>query len=114
MGELEIGIGGRTGRTCWWMIWNTQEGKELLVTLKYCCVPFKCQMPMRHLSGGNKKARGALAGWLSWLERHPVHQKFVGLIPGRDTYRRQPINVCLSHQWFSFSFSLSPPPFFSL
>ena len=21
--------------------------------------------------------------WLSWLERHPIHQKFVGSIPGQ-------------------------------
>ena len=24
--------------------------------------------------------------WLSWLERHPINQKVVGLIPGQGTY----------------------------
>ena len=38
----------------------------------------------------------ALAGWFSGLERHPIHQKVAGLIPGQGTYRRQPINVSLS------------------
>ena len=28
----------------------------------------------------------ALAGWLSWLEHHPIHQKFEGLVPGQGTY----------------------------
>ena len=28
----------------------------------------------------------ALAGWLSWLEHHPVYQKTVDLIPGLGTY----------------------------
>ena len=28
----------------------------------------------------------ALAGWLSWLERHPIHQKVVGSIPHPGTY----------------------------
>ena len=28
----------------------------------------------------------ALAGWLSWLEHHPVHQKVAGSIPGQGTY----------------------------
>ena len=27
-----------------------------------------------------------LAGWLGWLEHHPVHQKAAGLIPGWGTY----------------------------
>lgn len=25
----------------------------------------------------------ALAGWLNWLERYPIHQKVVGLFPGQ-------------------------------
>ena len=28
-------------------------------------------------------ARGALAGWFSWLERHPIHPRVSGLIPVR-------------------------------
>ena len=35
----------------------------------------------------------------------PIYRKIVGLIPGQDVYRRQPIDVSLSHQCFSFSFS---------
>ena len=27
-----------------------------------------------------------LAGWLSWLEHYPIHQKVAGLIPGQATY----------------------------
>ena len=65
----------------------------------------------------------ALAGWLSWLEHHPVHQKVTGLgvIPSQGTYlgcgfrphqgayRRQLINVSLSWMFFSLSLSLSLP-----
>ena len=43
----------------------------------------------------------ALAGWLSWLECHPVHQKVEGLIPSPGAYSRQLINVYLSHLHFS-------------
>ena len=28
----------------------------------------------------------ALVAWLSWLERHPVHGKVAGLVPGQGTY----------------------------
>ena len=28
----------------------------------------------------------ALAGWLSWSERHPIHQKVVGSNPSQATY----------------------------
>ena len=28
----------------------------------------------------------ALAGWLSWSQCYPVHQKADGLIPGQSTY----------------------------
>ena len=34
----------------------------------------------------NKEVHAALAGWLSWLEQLPMHQKFVGSIPGQGTY----------------------------
>ena len=27
-----------------------------------------------------------LARWLSWLEHHPVHQKFADLSPGKATH----------------------------
>ena len=46
----------------------------------------------------------ALAGWLSWLECHLVHQKVVGSIPGQGAFRRQPM-MFLSH----IDVSLSPP-----
>ena len=49
----------------------------------------------------------ALAGWLSWLEHHPVHQKVAGSMPSQDVYRRQPIDVSLSQRCFSLSLSLS-------
>ena len=63
----------------------------------------------------------ALAGWISWFEHCPMHQKVAGSIPGQGTLpkvvgsissrgmcRKQWIDVCLSHCCFSFS------PFFSL
>lgn len=34
-GEMERN-GGRTGRTCWWVIWDMKEGKESLVTSEFC------------------------------------------------------------------------------
>ena len=67
-----------------------------------------------------------LTGWLSWSESHPVHQKFVGLIPSQvihpllvwppvwahtipciGMYGRQSIDVSCLHQCFSLSFSSS-------
>ena len=56
----------------------------------------------------------ALAGWLSWLECHLIHQRLQvrspvraytqieGLIPGQGVYSRQLIGVFLSHQCFFF------------
>lgn len=35
-GGTEIEIGGRTVRTCWWMMWDTKESKESLVTPEFC------------------------------------------------------------------------------
>ena len=61
----------------------------------------------------------ALARWLSWLKHCPVHRKVVGsvpgqahtqvagLIPAQGVYRRQLIDVSLSH--LSLSLSLSHP-----
>lgn len=45
----------------------------------------------------------ALAGWLSWWSIVPVHQKVEGSIPSWGTYRRQPIDIALSHQCLSLS-----------
>ena len=61
-----------------------------------------------------RKKNATLAGWFSWLEHCPIHQKVVGLIPGQDTYRKQPlmfflhINICisLSHTHTSINISL--------
>ena len=39
----------------------------------------------------------ALAGWLYWLERRPVHQKVVGSIPGQGTYLGCKFDPWLSH-----------------
>ena len=36
----------------------------------------------------------ALAGWLSWLEYHPVHQKVTSSIPVQT--HREAINQCFS------------------
>ena len=36
--------------------------------------------------GSFKDIEAALAGWLSWLELHPVHQKVVSLIPSQGMY----------------------------
>ena len=37
------------------------------------------------LSDG-KKELGSLAGWLSWLEHRPIHQRAVGSVPSQGTY----------------------------
>ena len=42
------------------------------------------------------KEHNALAGWLSWLERHPIHQKVAGSISGLGTYQKQGTDVSLS------------------
>ena len=33
-----------------------------------------------------RKVPTALAGWLCWLEHHPIHQKVTGLVPSQDAY----------------------------
>ena len=43
-----------------------------------------------------KVSKMALAGWLSWLERHPIHQKAAGLNSGWGACGRQPISISLS------------------
>ncbi|KAF6104496.1 hypothetical protein HJG60_011411 [Phyllostomus discolor] len=48
----------------------------------------------------------ALTRWLRWLEQHPVRLKAAGSVSGWGAYRRQPIDVSVSHQ--SLSLSLSP------
>ena len=59
-----------------------------------------------------------LAGRLSWLEHRPIHHKIMGLtlvrahseaagsIPDWDSFRRQPMDVSLSHCCFSLCLSL--------
>ena len=59
--------------------------------------------------------------WLSWSESHPINQRLrvwflvgvhgwlVASVPGWDMYKRQPINVSLSH---NASLPLFLPPFF--
>ena len=59
-----------------------------------------------------------LAGWLSWLKHHPMHQKFVGSIPGQGTFPRlwvqSPVGACMrGNQSVLLSYvhvSLSLPP----
>ena len=51
-----------------------------------------------------KTAGATLAGWPSWLEHHPVHQKVAGSIPGGSAYRRQLINVSHPSPPHSLSF----------
>ena len=50
----------------------------------------------------------ALARWLSWLERRPIHRKAVGSTPGQGTCGRQPMGVSLSLRCFYLSHILSP------
>ena len=56
----------------------------------------------------------ALAGWLSWLEHHPIHQKAAGLIPQQGSYlgcrsHQGGVGVdgCSSLTWVFLSLSLS-------
>ena len=59
----------------------------------------------------------ALAQWLSWLKHRPTNRlcvqslvracaRVAGSIPSRGTYRRQVIDVSLSHRCLSLSLSL--------
>ena len=53
----------------------------------------------------------ALAGWRSWLERHPAHQHVVSLIPGQGTYlgcRFNPPSGCVLEA--TLCLCLSPLP----
>ena len=67
-----------------------------------------------------------LAMWLSWLERHPIHQKVEGSIPSQGIYLgcgfdswlwhilKAVIDICLSHLFLFFlSLSLSLSLFLS-
>ena len=47
----------------------------------------------------------ALAGWLSWLECHPVHQEVAGSIPGWACMGGNR-SIILSHANVSFSLFL--------
>ena len=55
----------------------------------------------------NNKICMALAGWLSWLERHLVHKKVAGAILSQGAYEKQLMDVLfLSHNDVSLSLSL--------
>ena len=41
-----------------------------------------------------RENRRVLAGWLSWLERHPVEEKGAGLIPGQGTHLGRGFDPC--------------------
>ena len=85
-----------------------------------------CQatVPWIACSWGNKfyekkNRTRALAGWLSWLEHHPVHQKVAGLIPEQGTFLdrgfdsrsehiQEATDRCFSLTSLALSLSLSP------
>ena len=71
----------------------------------HCC---RCQ-----LTQGESSGIFALAGWLSWLEHHPVHQKAAGSILGEATYGRQLIHVSRTLMFSVSPPSPSPSPFLS-
>ena len=64
---------------------------------------------MGHLHKALKKQSLLWLVWFSWLEHHPIAKGLqvrflvrapawvVGLIPGLDAYRRQPISASLWH-----------------
>ena len=43
--------------------------------------------------------KGALAGWFSWLEHHPVQQKVMGSIPGQGTYLGSGFDPQVGYVW---------------
>ena len=48
-----------------------------------------------------------LAGWHSWLEHRPVHQKVAGLIQVQGVCNRHPIDISHLKASLSFSFCVS-------
>ena len=48
---------------------------------------------------GSQKSLLALAGWLSWLERRPVHQRIAGSIPRQGTYLGCGFDLLAGHLW---------------
>ena len=77
----------------------------------------KIRVVTRHRDYQNYSEERALAGWLSWLEHVPVHQKVSGLISNLGTYlccgfnpllgvQYQPIDIFVSHRCFSPFFPL--------
>ena len=55
--------------------------------------------------------------WLSWLKRHPIHQKVVGSIPGQGTFlgcgfdpQMGCVQVCNWLVFLTLMFSLHPRP----
>ena len=58
-----------------------------------------------------KQPHGALAGWLTWLECCPIHQKLGGSIPGQGTYLGCRFDSQLGCIWeaTNWCFSLSLP-----
>lgn len=58
-----------------------------------------------------KKLMSDLAGWLSWLEHHPLYQKVTGLIPSQSTNLGFGFDSQSGHAWEATdqSLFLSPP-----
>ena len=74
--------------------------------------PDTCQELWEHLHNEciTKNMALALAGWLSWLEHHPLHQKVAGSIPSQGTYLGGRFDPWLGHvreatNWWSLSLS---------
>ena len=49
----------------------------------------------------------ALAGWLTWLEHHPEHQKVLGSIPSQGTYVGCVSDPWSGHVWEAISWFFS-------
>ena len=93
--------------------------KSIKLLVKMNNVSFILQKESYRLFGQpNKSAMWLWLMWLSWLEwvgalpHTPKGRQFNSwsghipscrFIPSQGTYRRQPINVSLPHQWFSLS-----------
>ena len=45
----------------------------------------------------NTRGRNALSGVAQWVGHHPTKHKVAGSLPSQGTYKRQPIDVSLSH-----------------
>ena len=107
-----------------WFCWRKKK-KPLFHKHTYTCIALAsccCCNKLASIQLIKTTQSYAAAGWLSWLEHHPIQQKSTVSVPSQCTYlgrgvdpwlghMQEATDGCFLHQYFSLSLFLYPLPF---